>query len=83
MIWTLIAITASILTAIQLIPQAVKAIRSKELSGVSLSAFSMITLTASLWLAYGIHLGDWAIIFANFITLLCSGTIVIVKLKKR
>ena len=82
MLWTIFAIVASIITAFQLIPQTIQTVKSKELSGVSLLSFGTITITACMWLIYGIHLKDFAIIFANLIALICALTIVSTKLKR-
>ena len=82
MIWMLIAGTASLLTALQLIPQALKAIKSKNLKGVSQTTFLIVSITAFLWMLYGIHLHDIPIIFANVITFICAFTITLVKLKE-
>lgn len=82
MIWLVIAFSASVLTAFQLIPQTIKTVQSKDLTGVSLLAFSIISLTALLWLLYGLHLNNTALIFANSISLICAVVIVIMKLKR-
>lgn len=83
MIWLVIAFLASVLTAFQLIPQTIKSVQSKDLNGVSLLAFSIISLTALLWLLYGLHLNNTAIIFANSISLICAVIIVFMKLKRK
>ena len=82
MVWLVIAFLASILTAFQLIPQTIKTVQSKDLTGVSLLAFSIISLSALLWLFYGLHLNNTALIFANSISLICAAIIVLLKLKR-
>jgi MtN3 and saliva related transmembrane protein len=83
MIWLAIAFLASILTAFQLIPQTIKTVQGKDLTGVSLLAFSIISITTFLWLLYGLHLNNVAIIFANSISLICAVIIVTMKLKRK
>ncbi|MGI8420212.1 MAG: SemiSWEET family sugar transporter [Candidatus Levyibacteriota bacterium] len=80
--WILISGIASFLTALQLLPQTIKALRTKNLKGVSLATFSLTSINAFLWVLYGFHLHDVAIIFANFIAFLFAITIVSLKLKK-
>ncbi|MGH7203824.1 MAG: SemiSWEET family sugar transporter [Candidatus Levyibacteriota bacterium] len=80
--WVLIAGIASFLTALQLIPQTITALRTKNLKGISLATFSLTSINAFLWVLYGIHLKDVAIIFANAIAFICAVTIVSLKLKK-
>lgn len=83
MFWISLSIVASVLTAFQLVPQTVKTVKTKNFSGVSLPTFSMILTTSALWLAYGIHLQDVAIIFANVLSLLCAMVIIGMKLVYR
>lgn len=80
--WTVIALVASVITAIQLMPQAWNAIRARELEGVSLLSFATITFTALLWTMYGVHIQDVAVIFANVITCMCAVIISLMKLRK-
>lgn len=81
-VWGLVAALAAVLSAIQLIPQAWNAIRARDLASISLPSFLLISLTTCLWAAYGIHLGDLAIIFANGIGFVCAATVSLMKLKK-
>ena len=79
--WNLIAALAAVLSAIQLIPQARNAIKADELKGISLTTFSIISFTTMLWLVYGIHLEDIAIIVANAIACLCALTVSLLKIR--
>jgi MtN3 and saliva related transmembrane protein len=64
----LIGYGAAILTTAAFVPQALKSWSSRDLSGVSLSMYSLFTLGVALWLLYGILLKSWPIILANLIT---------------
>jgi MtN3 and saliva related transmembrane protein len=81
---TLIDLTgfaAAIFTTGAFIPQALHSWKTRDLSGVSLSMYSLFTLGVALWLAYGILLGAWPIIIANIITLSLAGMVLMLKLK--
>jgi uncharacterized protein with PQ loop repeat len=80
--WNVLAAIASIITAVQLLPQAWKAIQAKELSSISLPTFLIISFTTFLWTLYGLHLEDIAIIVANASTCLCAVTVSLMKWRK-
>ena len=76
----LIGYGAAILTTTAFIPQALKSWSSRDLSGVSLSMYSLFTLGVALWLLYGIALQSWPIILANGITLALAGLVLSLKI---
>jgi uncharacterized protein with PQ loop repeat len=80
--WNFVAALAAVLTAIQLIPQAWNAIKARDLANVSLPSFLLVSLTTCLWAAYGAHLADLAIFFANCIAFLCALTVSLMKVRK-
>lgn len=63
------------------LPQAVKIIREKKTSGISLLTQSVFTLGVALWATYGLLLNDPPIIYANLVTLVFSSAILILKLR--
>jgi MtN3 and saliva related transmembrane protein len=77
----LIGYGAAILTTLAFIPQTLKSWRTRDLSGVSLSMYSLFTLGVGLWLVYGILLDSWPIILANLVTLTLAGTVLFLKLR--
>lgn len=76
----LIGFAAAVLTTLAFVPQAVKSWSTRDLSGISLSMYSLFTLGLALWLLYGVLLGSWPIILANAITLALAGVVLILKL---
>jgi len=76
----LIGYGAAILTTAAFVPQALKSWRSRDLSGVSLSMYSLFTLGVALWLLYGILLQSWPIILANLITLALASLVLSLKI---
>jgi uncharacterized protein with PQ loop repeat len=81
-VWNFVAALAAVLSAIQLIPQAWNAIKARDLANISLPSFLIISLTTCLWTAYGMHLADLAIVFANGIAFLCALTVSLMKVRK-
>jgi len=76
----LIGYGAAALTTAAFVPQALKSWSSRDLSGISLSMYSLFTLGVALWLIYGITLESWPIILANGITLALAGMVLILKI---
>ena len=79
----LVGYGAAVLTTLAFIPQTLKSWKTRDLSGVSLSMYSLFTLGVALWLTYGILLGSWPIILANIITLALAGTVLFLKIRHR
>ncbi len=75
----LIGFAAATLTTLAFIPQALHSWKTRDLSGVSLTMYSLFTLGVALWFAYGICLGAWPIIVANGVTLVLAGVVLILK----
>lgn len=60
---------AAFLTTVAFLPQAIKTIRTRDTSGLSLAMYACLTVGIVMWLLHGIHLGDYALIGANSVTL--------------
>lgn len=82
MIESAIAAAASILTAVQLVPQTLKVIHAKNRRNISKTSFGMITVSSLLWLVHGLNRMDPAIIFANIVTFCCASTVLYLRLRK-
>lgn len=72
---------AAALTSASFIPQAVMTIRTRDTRGISRGMYIIFTVGVALWLAYGIALNSWPMIFANVSTLILAGTILVLKLR--
>lgn len=72
---------AAILTSIAFVPQAVKTIRSRDTSGISLGMYVIFTVGIGFWFAYGVALGSWPMILANITTFALALTILVLKLR--
>jgi MtN3 and saliva related transmembrane protein len=76
-----IGMVAAVLTTIAYIPQVVKIYRTKSARDVSFRMFSLLATGVSLWLVYGIMMRSAPLIFANFVTLALSLTVLGLKIK--
>lgn len=76
----LIGYLAAALTTFSFVPQALLTLRTRDVSGISLSMYSLFTVGVALWLAYGWRLGQWPIIIANLVTLGLAATILVTKI---
>ena len=76
-----IGMVAAVLTTIAYVPQVVKIYRTKSARDVSFRMFSLLATGVSLWLVYGIMMRSAPLIFANFVTLALSLTVLGLKIK--
>lgn len=72
---------AAALTTVAFVPQALRALRTRETRALSLGMYLIFTVGIVFWLAYGLALGSWPIILSNAVTLLLAGTILVLKLR--
>jgi MtN3 and saliva related transmembrane protein len=72
---------AATLTSASFIPQAIMTIRTRDTKGISRGMYVIFTVGVALWLAYGIALDSWPMIYANTTTLVLAVTILVLKLR--
>ena len=72
---------AAVLTTASFIPQAWHSFKTRDVSGISLSMYSVFTLGVALWLLYGVLLQSWPLMIANSITLVLAAAILGMKLR--
>ena len=77
----MIGTIAAVLTTGSFLPQAIKVIKSKDTSGISLGMYMMNVCGVLLWFFYGISINDTALICANAITFALSFVILCYKVK--
>ncbi len=78
---TAIGLVAATCTTISFLPQAVKIIKTKHTTDLSLDMYSILTMGIFLWVVYGILIKDLPIVIANTISLVFAGTILILKIR--
>jgi len=72
---------AALLTTLSFVPQARKSWVTRDLSGISLTMYSLFTLGVALWMVYGLAIGSWPVILANAITLALAGMVLVLKIR--
>ena len=73
---------AAILATCSFLPQVIKTIRSGQTKDISLSMYLLFCSGVALWLVYGFMIHATPVILANLVTLVLSGTILVMKLRK-
>lgn len=71
---------AAFCTTIAFLPQAIKVIKTRDTSSLSLAMYIIFTLGVCLWLAYGLIKRDMALITANIVTLVFAFLILCTKI---
>jgi len=69
MLWSIIGSLAAFLTMFSFIPQIIKVVKNRSAKDVSPITLLQLAIGVSLWIIYGIYLGDAIIITANGVTL--------------
>jgi len=77
----LVGFAGAFCTTLSFLPQVITAIKSKDLSSISLGMYCLFTLGITLWLGYSFILGDKVMITANIITLLLCSIILYCKIR--
>lgn len=77
----LIGFLAGILTAISVLPQLIKSLKTKKVKDVSLGMFVVYDIGLFLWILYGYFIGSVPIMIMNGIAFLISLTMTLVKIK--
>lgn len=76
-----IGFAAAFLTTVAFVPQALKTIRSRDTSGISLAMYVVFTIGIACWFGYGLLLGSWPMILSNSVGFVLASTILILKLR--
>ncbi len=77
----LIGYAGAFLTTISFLPQAIKTIKTKDTSGISLLMYSLFLIGVLFWGAYGLILWSMPMIMANIVTIIFAGTVWVYKVK--
>ncbi|HEU0265067.1 MAG TPA: SemiSWEET transporter [Geobacterales bacterium] len=77
---THLGLVAGFLTTSAIIPQIVKAYRSKMVRDISIWQPVLLSVGLVLWLIYGLMLNDTPLILANAVSLFCNMILITLKL---
>lgn len=80
-ILTILGLVASAFTTSSFIPQVWTTWRTKDVSGISLTTYIIITIGLFLWLLYGIFKHDTPLIIANAVMVVLTMSITVMKLR--
>ena len=76
-----LGLIAATCTTLAFVPQAIRAIRTRQTKDISLLTYLLFVVGIVLWLAYGVMIGDLPLIVANTITLGLASAILATKLR--
>ena len=77
----LLGLAAGTLTTISLIPQVLKAAKTKSTKDISLGMFLIMSAGIGLWLVYGILINAMPVMAANAVTLGLLSVIIALKVR--
>lgn len=78
-----LGLLAGALTSCAVIPQVLKAYRSRQVRDISVWQPVLLVLGMGLWLAYGIMIRDLPLIAANVFSIACNFLLIIMKFMYR
>lgn len=76
----ILGLVATCFTTSSFIPQVIRTWKTRDVSGIALSTYVIITAGLALWLIYGILKGDLPLIVANSMMVLLTLAITIMKI---
>ncbi len=79
----IIGILAGIFTTIAVLPQIIKAVKTKKVKDVSPLMYSILCIGVGLWTVYGLLKWDLPIIITNGISLLLNAKMLVIVLTQK
>ena len=79
----IIGYISGVCTTLAFLPQAIKSIATKNVSGLSLYMYIIYCIGLVFWILYGIYLHSFQIILFNSITLIFNGIILYMIIKNK
>jgi MtN3 and saliva related transmembrane protein len=77
----LLGLVATAFTTSSFVPQVWRTWKTRDVSGISLPTYVIITVGLALWLVYGLLKDDLPLIVANAMMVVLTGAITVMKLK--
>ena len=77
----LLGLVATCFTTSSFVPQVWRTWKTRDVSGISLPTYVIITIGLALWLVYGWLRGDMPLMVANAVMVLLTGAITVMKLR--
>jgi MtN3 and saliva related transmembrane protein len=79
LITNVIGMAAAAFSVGSFVPQIIKMIQTKDISGVSLRTYTFTVTCFTLWTVYGVRLAAWPIAVSNACALMLSGAVLVLK----
>jgi MtN3 and saliva related transmembrane protein len=79
----IIGLIAAFCTTISFLPQAIKIIKTKDTSSISISMYSLFTFGTLMWLLYGVYSKNTPVMLANGATFILAVIILLYKLGEK
>jgi len=76
-----LGLVATCFTTSSLVPQVIRTWRTRDVSGISLPTYLIITVGLALWLVYGLMRGDLPLTVANAVMVVLTGAITVMKIR--
>jgi len=77
----LLGLVATCFTTSSFVPQVWRTWKTRDVSGISLPTYVIITIGLALWLVYGWLRGDMPLMVANAVMVVLTGAITVMKLR--
>jgi MtN3 and saliva related transmembrane protein len=77
----ILGFTAAAFTTLCWLPQAMRTIRTRDTRAISLLTNVSLVIGIVLWLGYGLLIGSWPVILANFVSFVLVSVIIAMKLR--
>jgi MtN3 and saliva related transmembrane protein len=77
----MLGLVATAFTTSSFVPQVWRTWKSRDVSGISLPTYLIITIGLALWLVYGVLKDDLPLIIANAAMVVLTGAITVMKLR--
>jgi MtN3 and saliva related transmembrane protein len=77
----LLGLVATGFTTSSFVPQVWRTWKTRDVSGISLPTYAIITIGLALWLLYGWLKGDMPLVVANAVMVVLTGAITLMKLR--
>jgi MtN3 and saliva related transmembrane protein len=76
----IIGMVAGLCTTCSFLPQVIKVWKTKSCEDISLLMYVVLVIGLATWIAYGLFMDAPSIIYANIVTFLLAGAVLIMKL---
>lgn len=77
----ILGLVATGFTTFSFVPQVWRTWKTRDVSGISLPTYVIITIGLALWLVYGLFKNDLPLIVANSMMVILTGAITIMRLR--